>query len=113
METTYYTLYARQADVGGVARASGGEDRLVLFTRRPTPKKPVWREDNVISLSDYRSRLAAEEESGEPEPPEDGEGPAEPRARTDHSTDRLRALELAACVAMICVAAVACVALLL
>lgn len=106
METTYYTLYTRESGMG-IAQASG-EDRLVMFTRTPKPQKLSRREDNVISLDRYREQLAARQEVSE-----EAEEPPERRARTDHSRDRLQLLELAACAAIICVAAAACVMLLL
>lgn len=114
METTYYTLYTRE-NAGSIAQASGGEDRLVLFTQRPVPKKHSRREDNVISFSDYLDAC--------PEVPEDEDeegracGAAEQRVRrlrTDHSQDgRLRILELIVCGAIICTAAAACAMFLL
>lgn len=120
MKTAYYTFYTRE-DAASVARASG-EDRLVRFTRQPQPKALPRREDNVISLGEYRARLAAERWE-EPEADfTDGEEdflpeePAEeyvPRSRTDHGRNRPGWLELAACAAMICVALAACAAFLL
>lgn len=113
MKTAYYTFYAREA-AAGMARASGGEDRLVRFTLQPQQRNLPRREDNVISLGEYRERLA--EKSWE-EPKENlaaAEKPAEeyaPRSRAGRSCAEW--LELAACAAMIGVALAACLAFLL
>ena len=112
METTYYTLYTRETDE--IAQASG-EDRLVRFSQCPVPKKAARREDNVIDLSAYRARMKEPEEDVDDEPDclEEEAEHTQPRARTDHSLDRLRLLEGIACAAMVCVAVAACVVFLL
>lgn len=119
MKTAYYTFYAREA-TAGVARASGGEDRLVRFTRQPQPRNLPRRENNVISLGEYRERLAEkswEEPEEDPVAAEESwEEPAEeraPRSRTGRDRGCLEWLELAACAAMIGMALAACLAFLL
>lgn len=114
MKTAYYTFYARE-DTAGVARASGGEDRLVRFTRQPQPRNLPRRENNVISLGEYRERLA-EESWEEPEENfaaawEESAEERAPRSRTGRGCAEW--LELAACAAMIGVALAACLAFLL
>lgn len=115
MKTAYYTFYARE-DAVDVARASG-EDRLVRFTRQPQPRSLPRREDNVISLGEYRERLA---EEAREEPEEDfaaeevWEEPAEERVpRSRRGRGCADWLELAACAAMIGIALAACLAFLL
>lgn len=110
MKTAYYTLYTCEMDAD-TARVSGGEDRLVLLTPRPLPRRHVQRESNVISLADY---LPAQEPEFTPdaEPMRTAQTPA-PRMRTNRSMERLIRMEWAACAAIVCMGVVACIALLL
>ena len=113
METTYYTLCATEAAAGGVAQASGDDGRQITFVRQPAPKKAPRKEDNVLSLDEYRAKLAARAAWEEPEdwdPSDDTSGA--PRPRTDHSRDWMRVLEIVATIALIAAAAAACAAFL-
>lgn len=109
MKTAYYTLFTHEPDAD-TARASGGEDRLVLLTPRPLPRRHIRRESNVISLADYL--LTQEPDCTlDVEPMRTAQTPA-PRARTDHSRERLIHMEWAACAAIVCMGLIACIALL-
>ena len=109
METTYYTLHTADS-AAGVAQACGGS-RQLMFLRCPAPKKAPHREDNVLSLDEYRARLSANAAWAE-EWDEPSAETAAPRPRTDHSRDWLRLLEIAATIALIAAALSACAAFL-
>lgn len=108
MKTAYYTFYTHET-AADTARVSG-EDRLVLLTPRPLPRRRVRRENNVISLADY---LPAQkpERTPDAQPMYTAQASA-PRARTDHRRERLMRMEWAACAAIVCMGLVACIALL-
>jgi len=114
METVYYNFYAFEN-----AKASGGEDHHAILVRGRTPQHRAAGGNKVISLEDYRARHAAF--TAEDQRPEDHweeeDCPAEPESSGSVQTDASRAsrwnhllavLELAACGALIAVAAVAC-----
>lgn len=118
METTYYTLNAREIVVSsdGMAQVSGGEGRRLVFTRQ-TPVSAIPRKpDNVISLADYRSSQAEPSGGEDPDFPPDGPECSTPglsRARTNHRQEKVSYLELVTSAALIGVAAAACAAFLL
>lgn len=120
METVYYNFYAFED-----AKASGCEDHRAILVRGGTPRRGAAGGGKVISLEDYRARHAAfasEDQRSEAlwEEPEESRWAesgfsgsvrtAAPRA--SWWTRLLAALELAACGAIIAVAAVACVVFL-
>lgn len=109
METVYYNFYSFEN-----AKASGGEDHRAILVRGRTPQRRTAGGNKVISLEDYRARqaaLTAEERSEELWAESVNHTPtASPRA--SRWSRLLSALELAACGAMIAVAAVACVVFL-
>lgn len=120
METVYYNFYSFEN-----AKASGGEDHRAILVRGRTPQRRAAGGNKVISLEDYRARHAAfvpEDQQSEAlwEGPEEDRrrepahsGSARTAAPRDSRWNRLlTALELAACGAMIAVAAVACVVFL-
>ena len=112
METTYYTIRAREIVVhgDGVAQASGGEGRRLVCTRQ-TPAAPASRRrNNVISLDEYRA--AQDRAEASPEPETEPVRPA-PRARSDHRRDKPSYLEMVTSAALIGVALSACAAFLL
>ena len=111
METVYYNFYAFEN-----AKASGGEDHHAILVRGRAPRRRAAAGGKVISLEDYRARHAVfTPEDQRPqdlwEEPEEGRR-AEHRSsaapRAGRWTRLLTALELAACGAIIAVAAVAC-----
>jgi hypothetical protein len=81
METTYYTLNAREIIVTGdaVAKASGAPERQLVWVRRKAAL-PERRRDNVISLADWK---AAREEETDPEELRPVSEGREPALRTD------------------------------
>lgn len=112
METVYYNFYTFEQ-----ARASGGEDHRVLLVREAAPRRRAAPQGKLISLEDYRARLAGGGLSGPEEQggPGCGEEPAaaqpggrrrRPRARRREAL--LAGLELVACGALITLAAAAC-----
>lgn len=118
MKTVYYNFYAFEN-----AKASGGEDHRAILVRDCAPRRRAAGGNKVISLEDYRARqsaLAAEDQLSEALWEESEEDlRAEPAGHTRAAAPRasrwgqlLTALELAACGAMIAVAAVACVVFL-
>lgn len=91
METTYYTLTAREIIVSGdaVAKAAGAPARQLVCVRKPAAEeRPV--QDNVIDLAAWKAdreeaaRLEDEWYEGVDERLEQSV-PAEPRPRRDHS----------------------------
>ena len=116
METVYYNFYAFEE-----AKASGGEDHHAVLVRGGAPRRRAAGGGRVISLEDYRAHHAAfapEDQRSEDfwEEPEESRW-AEPglsgsvriaAPRASWWTRLLAALELAACGAIIAVAAVAC-----
>lgn len=117
METVYYNFYSFED-----AKASGGEDHRAILVRGRTPQRRAEGGNKVISLEDYRARHAAftaEEQSeelwAEAEEELQPESAGHTRTAAPHASrwsQLLTALELAACGAMIAVAAVACVVFL-
>lgn len=116
METVYYNFYAFED-----AKASGGEDHHAILVRGRTPRRRAAGGGKVISLEDYRARHAAfapEEQRPEAlwEEPEESRCPESGLSGSVRTaapcasrwTRLLTALELAACGAIIAVAAVAC-----
>lgn len=117
METVYYNFYAFEN-----AKASGGEDHRALLVRDCAPQRRAAGGGKVISLEDYRARQAsftAEEQPEEAlwEECEENRWAEEPGVSGSVRTAAPRAsrwnrllvtLELAACGALIAVAAVAC-----
>lgn len=108
MKTVYYNYYSFEG-----AKASGGEDRRAILVRECAPRRPASG-DKVISLEDYRAKKAGLEhpvdapwEKLEPS----GASDRRPAGRARETL--LAALELAACGAIIAVAAVACAVFLL
>lgn len=118
METVYYNFYSFEN-----AKASGGEDHRAILVRDCTPQRRAAGGNKVISLEDYRARQTAlSTEEQRPEALWTGAEEdllAEPAGHTRTAAPRasrwsqlMTALELAACGAMIAVAAVACVVFL-
>lgn len=110
METVYYNYYAFEE-----AKASGGEDRHAALVRGRAPRRRTAGGNNVISLEDYRAKQAALA-AAEPEEDQEfscGGGAARPTPRSRGREWLLMGMELAACAAMIAVAAAACAAFLL
>lgn len=113
METTYYTIRAREIVVSGgsVAQVSGGEGRRLVCTRQTPRSSPSARRDNVISLADYRPRPSGPEKqdwTAEAEP----QLPAAPRSRSG-PRQKNAWLEWIVSAALIGVALSACAAFLL
>ena len=106
METTYYTLTAREIIVSGdgVEQAVGA-GRRVVYARRPAQAPLTERSGKVIDLTAWRSAQAAEEReqawpAWEDEPLEpDGKGA--PRPRRDHKNQVLLGGELLATLSII------------
>lgn len=114
MDTVYYTLYTEEAAVtADEAKASGGDSRQTASLRQPVPPKLPYRENNVISLDEYRAHLAAREDESWAQDWEEPAGAPAPRPRTDHSKERFPLLEAAASAALIAVSLAACAAFLL
>lgn len=124
METVYYSYYACDH-----VKASGGEDRHAVLVRTAAPRRRAAGGNNVISLEDYRAAQAlraAEEQPEEAALPELDEAPwarsgeetwAVPggacrrrsSARRSARLEKLlMGLDLAACAALIAVAAAVC-----
>lgn len=112
METTYYTIRAREIVVrgDGVAQASGGEGRRLVCTRQTPAVSAPRRRNNVISLDEYRA--AREQAEVSPEPETDPVRGAH-RVRSDHRRDKPSYLEMVTSAALIGVALSACAAFLL
>lgn len=116
METVYYNFYAFEE-----AKVSGGEDHRAVLVRECAPRRRVSQGNNVISLEDYRARQAVREAEKQPQDSWDesefSEGVSAeqsgPRDRSRRRERLLAGLELAACGAIIAVAAAACVVFLL
>ena len=108
METTYYTLTAREILVSGdaVAKAAavGAPARQLVCLRRPVRANPA--ESKVIDLAAWKasreeeSRLEAEWYDGVDERLEAPAAPA-PRARRDHKSSALMGGELLATLSVI------------
>ena len=117
METVYYNFYSFEN-----AKASGGEDHRAILVRGRTPQRRAAGGNKVVSLEDYRARQAAFTAEERPEDfwvEAEEELQSEPARHTwtaapcaSRWNRLLAALELAACGAMIAVAAVACVVFL-
>lgn len=118
METVYYNFYSFEN-----AKASGGEDHRAILVRDCAPQRRAAGGNKVISLEDYRARQSALSTEGQRSEDlwEESEEDllAEPAGHTRTAAPRasrwnrlLATLELAACGAMIAVAAVACVVFL-
>ncbi len=105
METTYYTLTAREIIVSGdaVANAAGAPARQLVCVRRPAAAP---ERDNVIDLAAWKaakeeeSRLEAEWYDGVDQRLEQAE-PAGPRPRRDHRRTVLLGGELLATLSVI------------
>lgn len=116
METVYYNYYSFEG-----AKASGGEDHRAVLVREHTPRRKAVSGNNVISLEDYRARHAApvaEQAAFAAEAPEEvepscGRGAERAAARSRRREKLLMGMELAACAAIIAVAASACLVFLL
>lgn len=116
METVYYNYYTIEG-----AKASGGEDRRSVLVREHGPRRRTSSGNNVISLEDYRTRHAApsaEQATFAVEDPEEaepscGRGAERTAARSRRREKLLMGMELAACAAIIAVAAAACLVFLL
>lgn len=107
METTYYTLTAREIIVSGdaVANAAGAPARQLVCVRRPAAEERPVR-DNVIDLAAWRAdreeaaRLEDEWYEGVDERLEQPAA-VEPRLRRDHSRPVLLGGELLATLSVI------------
>lgn len=107
MKTVCYNYYSFEG-----AKASGGEDRRAILVRECAPRRPASG-DKVISLEDYRAKKAGLEQPVDA-PWEKLEPCASDRRPAGRARETLlAALELAACGAIIAVAAVACAVFLL
>ncbi len=106
METTYYTLTAREIIVSGdgVEQAVGA-GRRVVYARRPAQAPLPERSDNVIDLAAWRSAKA--EAEWEEVCSDWGDQPLEPggegksRPRRDHKNQVLLGGELLATLSII------------
>lgn len=106
METTYYTLTAREIIVSGdaVANAAGAPARQLVCVRKPAVE--AEQKDNVIDLAAWRaakeeeSRLEAEWYDGVDQRLEQPAAP-EPRPRRDHRRTVLLGGELLATLSVI------------
>lgn len=119
METVYYNFYAFQD-----AKASGGDTPHALLVRERAPRRRPMAGEKIVSLDEYRARrdalTATQAEDAEPwETPEEelsvpAQGEDCPSQARSHRRERMLAgLELAACGAIILLAAVACAVFLL
>lgn len=109
METVYYKCFTYEG-----AKASGGEERRAVLVRERAPRRRASSGGKVICLEDYRARHAA---PAAEEPEEAGvfrtRDVERPAARSRRRERLLMGMELAACAAIIAVAALACVVFLL
>ncbi len=104
METTYYSLNAREIIVSGdgVEQVSGGGARQLVCMRRPAALPRREAQGKVIDLAAWRQ---ARQEEQEPEEwydePEEPAAQPQPRARRDHSRTALVSAELLASLSVV------------
>ena len=90
METTYYTLTAREILVEGaeVQQACGGSGRRLVCVRRAPAARPAESAGKVIDLAAWRADRGEEDEPAWTEDawaePEERPAPAPRRARARH-----------------------------
>lgn len=124
METAYYSYYACEN-----IKASGGEDRHAVLVRTCAPRRRPAGGNNVISLEDYRAAQALRVPAVQPEEDAAAEYEDAPWAQSEEETPEvsggvcrrrnsarrsaryeklLMGLDVAACAALIAVAAAVC-----
>lgn len=103
METTYYSLNAREIIVSGdgVEQVSGGGARQLVCMRRSAALPRREAQGKVIDLAAWRQARQEEEQEEWYDEPEEAAAQPQPRARRDHSRTALVSAELLASLSVV------------